>query len=60
MVYAVATQDSVVLYDTQHVVPIAYLSQLHYASITDLTWYVTVAITNALVFLCIGHTTDTC
>lgn len=33
-----ATLDSVVLYDTQSVLPLAVLGQLHYESITDLAW----------------------
>ncbi|KAI0881493.1 WD40 repeat-like protein [Annulohypoxylon maeteangense] len=38
MVYAVATQDSVLLYDTQQVTPICVVSNLHLATFTDLTW----------------------
>jgi chromatin assembly factor 1 subunit B len=38
LVFAVATQDSVVLYDTQHAHPIAYFSNLHYATLTDVSW----------------------
>ncbi|XP_065909488.1 chromatin assembly factor 1 subunit B-like [Dysidea avara] len=38
MVYAVASQDSIVLYDTQSTCPFGYISNIHYASITDLTW----------------------
>ncbi|WFC98153.1 Chromatin assembly factor 1 subunit [Malassezia yamatoensis] len=38
MVYAVATQESVWVYDTQQSTPICCLSNLHYASFTDLTW----------------------
>jgi hypothetical protein len=38
IIFAVATQDSVVLYDTQQPMPIAYLGQYHYASITDIAW----------------------
>jgi len=38
MVYAVATQDSVWVYDTQQAGPICCFSNLHYASFTDLTW----------------------
>lgn len=34
----VATLDSVVLYDTQSVLPLAVLGHLHYDSITDLAW----------------------
>ncbi|PWN47142.1 WD40 repeat-like protein [Violaceomyces palustris] len=38
MVYAVATQDSVWIYDTQQSGPICCFSNMHYASFTDLTW----------------------
>lgn len=38
MVYAVATQDSVLLYDTQQQTPISIVSNLHCATFTDLTW----------------------
>ncbi|KAG4301891.1 hypothetical protein PCK1_001867 [Pneumocystis canis] len=38
MIYAVATQDAVVLYDTQQINPICILSNLHYATLTDLAW----------------------
>lgn len=38
MVYAVATQDSVLLYDTQQQTPICIVSNLHHATFTDLTW----------------------
>ncbi|PWZ01503.1 WD40 repeat-like protein [Testicularia cyperi] len=38
MVYAVATQDSVWIYDTQQTGPICCFSNMHYASFTDLTW----------------------
>lgn len=37
-VYAIATQDSVYLYDTQQSLPLAFLSQLHYSTFTDLAW----------------------
>lgn len=39
MVYAVATLDSVYLYDTQQEGPICMFGNLHYAPFTDLTWY---------------------
>lgn len=39
MVYAVATQDSVLLYDTQQKTPICVVSNLHCATFTDLAWY---------------------
>ncbi|KAL6358627.1 hypothetical protein LRP88_08817 [Fusarium phalaenopsidis] len=39
MVYAVATQDSVLLYDTQQKSPICVVSNLHCATFTDLAWY---------------------
>ncbi|KAI1418837.1 WD40 repeat-like protein [Xylaria sp. FL1777] len=38
MVYAVATQDAVLLYDTQQTTPICVVSNLHLATFTDLTW----------------------
>lgn len=40
MVFAVATLDEVLVYDTQHTNPIACARGLHYQSITDLSWYV--------------------
>lgn len=39
IVYAVATQDSVLIYDTQQQTPLCVVSNLHYASFTDLAWY---------------------
>lgn len=38
MVYAVATQDAVFLYDTQQTHPLAVVNNLHYATFTDLAW----------------------
>lgn len=38
MIFAVATHDSVWIYDTQQVGPLCCFSNLHYASFTDLTW----------------------
>lgn len=38
MVYAVATQDSVLLYDTQQKTPLAIVTNLHCATFTDLAW----------------------
>lgn len=38
MVYAVATQDAVLLYDTQQQTPICVVSNLHCATFTDLAW----------------------
>jgi len=40
MVYAIATQDSVLIYDTQQHTPLCAISNLHYATFTDLTWSV--------------------
>lgn len=40
MVYAIATQDSVFVYDTQQHNPLAMISSLHYATLTDLAWQV--------------------
>ena len=38
LVYAVATQDAVLVYDTQQQVPLCVVSNLHFATFTDLTW----------------------
>lgn len=38
MVYAVATQDAIHVYDTQQAKPICVVSNLHYATFTDLSW----------------------
>ncbi|ESQ31417.1 hypothetical protein EUTSA_v10004101mg [Eutrema salsugineum] len=38
LVFAIATLNSVYIYDTECVAPIAVLAGLHYAAITDLTW----------------------
>lgn len=38
MVYAVATQDAVLIYDTQQQTPLCVVSNLHFATFTDLTW----------------------
>lgn len=38
VVYAVATQDSVLLYDTQQKTPLCVVSNLHCATFTDLAW----------------------
>ncbi|XP_004288334.1 PREDICTED: chromatin assembly factor 1 subunit FAS2 isoform X1 [Fragaria vesca subsp. vesca] len=38
IVFAVPLLDSLYIYDTQSVAPIAILAGLHYAAITDITW----------------------
>jgi chromatin assembly factor 1 subunit B len=38
MVYAVATSDAVYVYDTQQTKPLCVVSNLHFATFTDLTW----------------------
>ncbi|KAK9498527.1 hypothetical protein O3M35_003140 [Rhynocoris fuscipes] len=38
MVLAVATKTAILLYDTQHAVPIAMISNIHYTKLTDLSW----------------------
>ncbi|WVF68167.1 hypothetical protein IAT40_002932 [Kwoniella sp. CBS 6097] len=38
LLYAVACQDSVLLYDTQQASPIAIFKGLHYAGFTDVAW----------------------
>ncbi|KAJ5524305.1 Chromatin assembly factor 1 subunit B [Penicillium frequentans] len=36
--YAVATQDAILIYDTQQQTPLCVVSNLHFATFTDLTW----------------------
>ncbi|XP_012286497.1 chromatin assembly factor 1 subunit B [Orussus abietinus] len=38
MVFAVATQHSVLIYDTQQTSPVATISNIHYTRLTDLAW----------------------
>ncbi|MCJ1336970.1 hypothetical protein MMC09_002248 [Bachmanniomyces sp. S44760] len=38
IVYGVATQDSILIYDTQQHAPLCVVSNLHFATFTDLTW----------------------
>ncbi|KKY19532.1 putative chromatin assembly factor 1 subunit [Phaeomoniella chlamydospora] len=38
VIYAVATQDAVYVYDTQQQSPLCVVSNLHYATFSDLTW----------------------
>ncbi|KAF9209595.1 hypothetical protein BGZ49_003082 [Haplosporangium sp. Z 27] len=37
-IYAVATQDSIIIYDTQQATALALVSHLHYATFTDMAW----------------------
>jgi chromatin assembly factor 1 subunit B len=39
-IYAVATHDTILIYDTQQTAPIAFFSSLHFAAFTDLAWWV--------------------
>ncbi|MCJ1230851.1 hypothetical protein MMC12_007525 [Toensbergia leucococca] len=38
IIYAVATQDAVLVYDTQQQTPLCVVSNLHFATFTDVTW----------------------
>ncbi|KAI0649790.1 WD40 repeat-like protein [Trametes meyenii] len=38
MLYAVATMDTVMIYDTQQVGPVCLLTKLHYDEFTDMSW----------------------
>ncbi|ORZ04080.1 WD40-repeat-containing domain protein [Lobosporangium transversale] len=37
-IYAVATQDTILIYDTQQTTPLAFISHIHYATFTDMAW----------------------
>ncbi len=60
IVYAVATQDSVLIYDTQQQTPLCIVSNLHYATFTDLTWYVLASSHNRLALMSCGLTLPCC
>lgn len=51
MIYAVATQDAIHIYDTQQQKPLSIVSNLHFATFTDITWYVTVTPCTSLLFI---------
>ncbi|KAL1459787.1 hypothetical protein WDU94_011741 [Cyamophila willieti] len=38
MVIAVATENNILLYDTQHATPFAFIANIHYTKLTDITW----------------------
>ncbi|RUS85970.1 hypothetical protein EGW08_006240 [Elysia chlorotica] len=38
MVFAVATEDSILIYDTQQTLPVGLLKNIHYHQISDLSW----------------------
>lgn len=40
MIFAVATEDAVLLYDTQQPRPFAFFTNIHYHQLSDITWYV--------------------
>ncbi|KAI9879592.1 MAG: hypothetical protein M1830_008042 [Pleopsidium flavum] len=53
MVYAVATQDAVLVYDTQQQTPLCVVSNLHFATFTDLTWQVSRRVVGVGVLTCL-------
>ena len=36
--FAIATEDSVYFYDTQNISPFAYVTDIHYSNLSDLSW----------------------
>ncbi|XP_069745056.1 chromatin assembly factor 1 subunit B isoform X2 [Narcine bancroftii] len=38
LVFAVASEDSVLLYDTQQSLPFGYIANIHYHTLSDITW----------------------
>lgn len=38
MVFAVASEDSVLLYDTQQPFPFGYVTNIHYHTLSDISW----------------------
>lgn len=45
MIFAVATQHSVSIYDTQQTFPIAIISNIHYGRLNDVSWYIIIVYT---------------
>jgi chromatin assembly factor 1 subunit B len=39
MIFVVATEKSILLYDTQEKEPFARISRIHYTRLTDVAWY---------------------
>jgi chromatin assembly factor 1 subunit B len=39
MIFAIATESSILLYDTQQKAPFARISRIHYTRLTDVAWY---------------------
>ena len=37
-VFAIATEDSIYLYDTQNLTPFAFVTGIHYSNLSDLSW----------------------
>ena len=40
MIFAVATQNAILLYDSQQIAPFARIARIHYTRLTDIAWYV--------------------
>ena len=38
MLFAVSTTDSVTIYETQQMQPVAKITDIHYANMTDMSW----------------------
>ncbi|XP_038077841.1 chromatin assembly factor 1 subunit B-like isoform X2 [Patiria miniata] len=38
IVFAVASEDSILLYDSQQTIPFAFISNIHYHQLSDVTW----------------------
>lgn len=55
IVYAVATQDAVLIYDTQQQTPLCVVSNLHFAAFTDLTWFASTPTRFKLIVLLTPH-----
>jgi hypothetical protein len=60
MMFAVATQDTVAIHDTQQAGPVCLLTKLHYDSFTDMAWWVHCGCWGVFDLLahivCVGHT----
>jgi len=38
VVFAIATNDTILIFTTDNLKPLAYIGNIHYAGLTDITW----------------------
>lgn len=51
MIFAVATENAILLYDTQQTEPFARIARIHYTRLTDVAWYIVYRHFNCIIIL---------